>query len=353
MKIMFAIDRINGFGGAQRVIVNLANQAFLDGNEVSILLTGDNGDSVYELTDGVRVLYPGASAKKMSKMSMLRKIIVNEKPDVIVSFLTMVNVLILTLSLGTGIPVIISERNDPDYCSDKEKSLAKFSYRLAKAIVVQTDSIKRKIEKFYTKTIYVIPNPVVVGEKRKKTYEITHSIVAVGRLNPQKNYYLMLDAMKMFRKTHGDYILHIYGDGDIKNNLIEYSKKLGIGNNVVFHGNDPDVKSKIINADFFIMSSDFEGMPNSLAEAMALGLPVISTNCDGGGAADLIEDNVNGRLVDKGNAEMLSRAMCEYAENPYKAQMLGEKAKEIQNRLSISAVNDLWYGAIRDVLQVQ
>ena len=352
MKIMFAIDRINGFGGAQRVIVNLANQTFVDGNDVSILLTGVYGDSVYELVDGVRVLHPGTSTRKMSKMVKLRKIIVDEKPDVIVSFLTMVNVLILILSLGTGIPVIISERNDPDYCTDKEKQLTRLSYRLARAVVVQTDSIKRKIENFYTRNIYVIPNPVVVGENTKKTYEIKHSIAAVGRLNRQKNYYLMLDAMKVFHESHRDYILHIYGDGEIKNDLIEYTKKLGIESNVTFHGNDPDVKNKIINADFFVMSSDFEGMPNSLAEAMALGLPVISTDCDGGGAAYLIEDKVNGRLVEKGNAEMLSRVMCEYAEKPYEAQLFGERAKEIQNRLSISAVNDLWYGAIKDVLQI-
>lgn len=351
MKIMFAIDRINGFGGAQRVIVNLANQALVDGNEVSILLTGNYGDSVYQLEKGVRTLHAGMVTSRLSKLIRLRKIIVNENPDVIVSFLTMVNVLVLTLSMGTGIPVIISERNDPDYCSDKEKRLTKLSYRFARAAVVQTDSIKSKIEKFYKKSIFVIPNPVVVGEKTKSIYEITHSIAAVGRLNRQKNYYLMLDAMKEFHETHSDYILHIYGDGELKNELIEYSRRIGIENSVVFHGNDPDVKNKIINADFYVMSSDFEGMPNALAEAMALGLPVISTDCDGGGAVYLIEDKVNGRLVEKRNAEMLSQAMCEYADNPHEAQLLGEKAKEIRNRLSISAVNDLWYGAIRDVIR--
>lgn len=351
MKIMFAIDRISGFGGAQRVIVNLANQTVADGNEASILLTGNHGDSVYELADKVRVLYSGTSTSKLSKMCQLRKIIVDEKPDVIVSFLTMVNVLMLVISFGTKIPVIISERNDPDYCSDKEKSLTKLTYRFARAAVVQTDSIKSKIEKYYKKRVYVIPNPVVVGENTKSTYEVTHSIAAVGRLNRQKNYYLMLDAMKEFHETHDDYVLHIYGDGELKEELIAYSRKIGIENSVVFHGNDPDVKNEIINADFYVMSSDFEGMPNALAEAMALGLPVISTDCDGGGAVYLIEDKVNGRLVEKRNAEMLSQAMCEYADNPHEAQLLGEKAKEIRNRLSISAVNDLWYGAIRDVIR--
>lgn len=350
MKIMFAIDRMSGFGGAQRVIANLANKVFLDGNEVSLLLTGDSGESVYPLENGIKILHTPKQSNRFSKYTQLRKAILREKPDAIVSFLTMVNVLILMVTVATGIPVIISERNDPDYCSKSEKRLAKGTYRLAASVVVQTEAIKNKLRKYYKKEIYVIPNPVVIGESNKENYERNYAISAVGRLNPQKNYFLMLDAMKKFHEKHDKYVLHIYGDGALKGELIEYTKNLMLQDHVVFHGNDPDVKEKIKDTDFFVMSSDFEGMPNSLAEAMSIGLPVISTDCDGGGASYLITDGVDGRLVDKGNSTMLYQAMCEYAEDPCKAKQMGEKAKELRKRLSISTVNGLWLGVIHDVL---
>ena len=350
MKIMFAIDRISGFGGAQRVIANLANKAFQDGNEVSLLLTGDAGESVYDLENGIKVIHATKKPNRTFKYIQLRKDILKEKPDVIVSFLTMVNVLILIVTIATGIPVIISERNDPDYCTKREKYLVRVTYRLAKSVVVQTEAIKKKVGKYYKKEIYVIPNPVVVGEISKENYEQVYSISAVGRLNPQKNYFLMLDAMNKFRDKHNKYVLHIYGDGELKGTLMEYTKNLMLENHVIFHGNDPYVKEKIANTDFFVMSSNFEGMPNALAEAMSIGLPVISTDCDGGGAAYLITDKVDGRLVDKGDSDMLYRAMCEYAENPYKAKKMGEKAKEIRKRLSVSNVNSLWLGVIQNVL---
>ena len=350
MKIMFAIDRINGFGGAQRVVANLANKTFQDGHEVSLLLTGDSGDSVYALESGIRIIHPTTMSNKFLKWTQLRKDILTEKPDVIVSFLTMVNVMILMVTMATGIPVIISERNDPDYCSKHERVLAKVTYRLAKSVVVQTEVIKSKIKKYYKKEIYVIPNPVIIDGINKETYKQSYSISAVGRLSPQKNYFLMLDAMSKFHKRYSNYVLHIYGDGTLKDKLLEYAKKLALENNVIFHGNDTDVKKKIKDTDFYVMSSDFEGMPNSLAEAMSIGLPVISTDCDGGGAAYLIEDKVNGRLVNKGDSAMLFQAMCEYAEMPCRAKKFGEKAKQIREHLSLSNINDLWLGVIQNVI---
>ena len=346
MRIAFYIDSMNGFGGAQRVISVLSNAFSKDeNNEVAIFLSGATTDSVYHLENVKKYAYVEKSSGaicKLKKMAAIRRETKKFKPDIVISFLTMTNIMtILTLAF-TGIPVIVSERNDPDKCTDKEKKLSKMFYKYSSSVVVQTEDIKNKISKIFKKEIAVIPNPLQEFDFEKNSYEQTRKIVAVGRINVQKNYPMMLKAFKLFSAKHCDYTLNIYGAGDKLEEYKALAKELNIDENVHFMGNKPNPLENELDAEMYLMSSDFEGMPNALAEAMSVGFPCISTDCDGGGAAFLIENGVNGILTEKANEKAFCEAMEKVSGDREFAEKLGTQAKFIKNKLNTQAVIQMW-----------
>ena len=350
MKIVLLIDHLSGFGGAQRVITNIANMMVEKGNEVQFILTGNNESSVYQLDNRVRInLIQDSSIEHMSKIRKvkgIRQTLLRIHPDIIISFLTMVNVLSIISNIGYDIPIIISERNDPDRCSKIEKMLSHIFYRFATCLVVQTDCIKKKVSKYYKKNIEVIANPLIDHGIEKTNYDISKRIVAVGRLNKQKNYLLLLDAFSKIVMRDKDYTLDIYGIGNQKEILENRCIDLNIKKNVKFMGNRSDVIICEPDYDFYVMSSDYEGMPNALAEAMSVGLPCISTDCDGGGAAALINNEKNGLLTKKGNVFELERAMLRYIENPNFAMEMGNNAKNLKIDLGHENIMKSWEGLI-------
>lgn len=346
MRIAFFIDSMNGFGGAQRVISVLCNAlSKYNDNEVMVILSGNTDDSVYPLENVKRYAYDQSSGGvlgKIKKIASIRKATIKFKPDVAVSFLSMTNVMTIIALSFTGIPLIISERNDPDKASNKEKKLSKCFYRYASAVVVQTDDIKKKISRIFKKEIAIIPNPLQNFDYEKTEYINSKKIVAVGRINEQKNYPMMLRAFKLFLKEHEGYNLHIYGTGDKISQYENLAKELGILDNVHFLGNKQDPLLYELDAEMYIMTSDFEGMPNALAEAMSVGFPCISTVCDGGGAAYLINNEENGLLVEKGNEAEFAKAMKRIAEDENFAKKLGLNAKRLKEMLNTDAVTQTW-----------
>lgn len=346
MKIVLLIDHLSGFGGAQRVITNIANRMTEKGNEVEFILTGNNKSCVYQLDNRIKInLIQDSSVKRMSKIKKIKKIrqtIKKTQTDVVISFLTMVNIIAIISNAGLDIPIIISERNDPDRCSKIEKLLSRLFYRFAQCVVVQTDCIKEKISRYYKKNIEVIGNPLVNHGVEKTIYERTKRVIAVGRLNKQKNYTLLLEAFSKVILNYKDYCIDIYGVGKEEESLKKKCHELGIEKNVFFKGNKSDVITCEPDYEFYVLSSDYEGMPNALAEAMSVGLPCISTNCDGGGAAALIKNEKNGLLVEKNNIDELERAMLRYIENPDFAKQMGNEAKRIKVDLGHQAIMNKW-----------
>ena len=263
----------------------------------------------------------------------------------------MVNIIILISLHNINIPIIISERNDPDQASRKEKILSHLVYRLADCVVVQTNCIKNKIEKFYKKSIDVIANPLTECKTEKIDYTQKKKLIAVGRLNKQKNYSLLLKAFKEIVCEYPEYSLDIYGVGEEEQFLKQYVSELNIQKNVSFKGNVDNILEVEKEYDFFVMTSNYEGMPNALAEAMSVGMPCISTDCDGGGAAELISHEKNGLLVQKNNVEALILAMKCYIKQPDYAKLMGEKAKCVRQRLSNKNIMSQWNVLIRNVIK--
>ena len=322
-RIMFICDSMKS-GGAEKVISTLSNEMYKQGLRITILGVADLDEpkSFYTLVDGVRYkTLANGSGKRINpfkRVYMLRKAVEDYEPDVAISFLPNANIYTHFALLLTGIPHIVSERNNP-YIDPKGKLtriLKKISFKGADGAVFQTNDAM----KFYSKKVQekgtIIKNPIILSCDRPSDSPIRNkTILAVGRLTKQKNYFNLLDAFKSFNeRKNGAYDLRIYGGGPLKEELYSYATKINIANKVTFMGNDATWHAKEYNDAMYILSSNYEGMPNSLAEAMALGIPSISTDCPTGGSKELIEDGTNGFLVPVNDPAALCSKMLEINE---------------------------------------
>lgn len=319
-RIMFVCDSMKS-GGAEKVISTLSNEMCKEGIRVTILGVADLDEpkSFYPLEEGVKYkTLANGSGKRINpfkRVYMLRKTIEEYEPDVVISFLPNANVYTYLALLWTGIPHIVSERNNP-YIDPKGKLLRilkKRAFNGADGAVFQTqDAMNFYNEKVQSKGT-IIKNPIILsGERPLSNPSRNSTVLAVGRLTKQKNYFNLLDAFKRFNeKKNNLYDLKIYGGGPLKEELYNHCTKLGIVNKVSFMGNDATWHQKEYNDAMFVLSSDYEGMPNSLAEALALGIPSISTDCPTGGSRELIQDGVNGYLVPVNDSIALSNKMVE------------------------------------------
>lgn len=351
-------------GGAERVIANLCNDRLADEYEVT-LITCMNKPVGYTLDKRVRFLcledtedvkYRNLADRFIKRRKALRAVLDECKPDLLLCFLPEPNMLALSLKSRYKFPIIISVRNDPkrEYSNKIYYMLMRLFYPKADGYVFQTEEAKEyfAFSKHILDSSRIIPNPLSkeymdmddVHVDRKKT------IVNVGKLDAQKNQRLLISAFEKIATDYPDWTLHIYGEGELRDELTQFIDGSGLTGRVVLEGNQADLKYKIKDAGIFVLSSDYEGMPNALIEAMALGIPSISTDCPCGGPRFLIEDGVNGRLVPVKDDKALSVAMVEYISDKAKADDVGEKAKNIKKVLDPDQINSRWADYIEEYI---
>ena len=172
--------------------------------------------------------------------------------------------------------------------------------------------------------------------------------LAVNRLSQQKNIFMLLRAMKRVLDVFPEYVLEIYGKGEQQEELEKYAKELNISDNVKFMGQKANVQTYIVNASVFVSSSDFEGMSNSMLEAMAIGLPVVCTDCPIGGARMVIKNNINGILTPVGDDRIFADEIIGLLKNPEKAKRLGKQASELREQLNIKKIAKEWEKLFED-----
>lgn len=319
-RLVFVCDSM-GSGGAEKVIASLSNSFVKKGINVTIVGVADLNvpHSFYELDNCIEYITlsngSGKRIKALQRPFVLRKALKGLSPDVVISFLPNANIYTWLSLIGTKIPHIVSERNNP-YLDPKKKIvrlLKTLSFIFADGRVFQTKDAMN----YYSKVIQdggtIIKNPIVLNTDKIVFAPIKKKIVlAVGSLKAQKNYKCLLDAFKIFNeRMNGCYRLKIYGEGSLKNELIQYGSVNGIAQFVDFVGNDTEWHKKEQDDAMYVLSSDYEGMPNSLAEAMLLGIPSISTDCPTGGSRELIKDGINGLLVPVNDYAALADKMIE------------------------------------------
>ena len=312
--VVFAIGSLQG-GGAERVVSVWASALAEKGYRVSVVVYS-RLDNEYPIDSRVNV-YPIASSEKecndfslFKRLRCFRSALKKLKPDVVISFLPVMQVYIALASIGLRIPRFETLRNNPWEARILKTKFAKLWLRCFKtcdALILQSKDQKAFFNEAVQKRAVVIPNPInsLYIENQKTEYCASHRVVAAGRLTEQKNYQMMIDAIKIVSNDYSDVSLHIYGIGELENQLRDYINNKNLENHVKLMGRSSELYNVYKEADLYVMSSDYEGMPNALAEAMAIGLPCISTDCKTG-PRDLIDDDETGFLVPCNDAVALA-----------------------------------------------
>lgn len=350
MHICFITATMAG-GGTERVIAVLANYLVKENNKVTILLTASDKIE-YELDSRIEVNQLGGETagtltRRLKRIVALRHYYRKNKETIYLSFGTETNMFAILSAFFMDRKLIVSERNDPNKCTFKKKR--DILYTFAKGFVFQTPDAMHCFSDRIQKRSVVIPNPVtnklpdrIKGERRKE-------IVAVGRLEEQKNHRLLLESYSDFLKKHSDFVLKIYGKGWLRQSLGKFASELGIEENVIFAEFSPNVLEQIKDSYMYVLSSDYEGVSNSLLEAMSMGLPVISTDCPIGGSRMLIRDHENGILVPCGDRRALTEAMVELAESKELAKHLGTEAEKVKELYSVDVIARMWRSIIDEM----
>ena len=360
--IVLVIASLNP-GGAEHVLSNLANYWVSQGYDVSLItFSAVNYAPFYYLDSRVNLIQLGQSSSAASLFSqkwrllkrlfLLRKTIKKNRPDVIISFIDMMNVIVLAVTRRLKIPVIVSERIDPTHhpVSMFRQWLRLKLYPLAACLVVQTERVARYFPKHFKQFIKIIPNSVVMPDiQRDEAFKDIRHIVSVGRLAYQKGYDTLIHALSTIIKFYPDIILTIYGEGPERKNLECLIESLDLKNHVYLPGTTKDIQMVLRRADLFIFPSRYEGFPNALCEAMAMGLPVIASDCSGN--VDVVRDGIDGKLFPVNDIALLANITLELLRNPYECTRLAYHAKEVCDRFHPDCIFSLWDDVISNVIK--
>jgi glycosyltransferase involved in cell wall biosynthesis len=387
MKISFVTANL-GSGGAERVISLLANQFCLRGYEVEIIFFRDRL-IFYELDERVKVVISGEechSDAMWRKMLWLRKYVKTTKPDVVVPFRVSVYCTTILSLFGTNTPIVASERIDPHIPDSFWTVLRKFLLPFVKHLVVQTSYIKSYYPKFIQKKTSVIPNPVreeafenprmdsrVQSSKRKRADSYDHSghdfchnsskqtsltdlvapkiqsskqnrIISVARLAPQKNQKMMIEAFAKIADEFPNWQLVIFGEGPLRSSLELLVKSLQLEGRVLLPGRTEHVIEELRKSKIFCLSSDYEGMSNSMLEAVCVGLPVISTKVSG--SEDLVNDGVDGFLIDMNDVDGMAKAMGKVMSDGQLMNKMSQINKEKAGMYQLDKITIMWERAL-------
>ena len=318
-KIAFYIDSME-MGGANRVVANLTEYFSGQGYEVILIndITPRTHIKTYKILSEVKrfyldenIQYRRSVEKQYKRIYTLRKVLKEENVDTVVSFMGPPNYRLLLATIGLKIKKVVSVRNDPyrEYGGGIKKIIAKNIFKLADACVFQTNDAAEYFSKAVRRKSQIIFNPVNPKFFQTEWIGNEKNIAVVGRLQKQKNPVLAVKAFEKIANEFPEYTMTYYGEGELRDELIEYIKKKSLNEQVIIYGKVTDVEKYLSQASVFVLSSDYEGLPNALMEAMAVGIPCISTDCPCGGPRSLIQNERQGVLVPCNDIQMLADAM--------------------------------------------
>lgn len=363
MKVTFFTNSI-GFAGAEKMMAFVANSLSERGHSVSVINFNSIGSYVNGYVQSFResitvYTYGGTETGEIRRLKLLRFAFKKSKflkPDVLVSFTTFPNYVGKIIGTILHIPSIMSERGDPNVTINKKNlhSLLELCViNCSEGAVFQIQGASEFFAKGLQRRGIIIPNPIFVSERIEiaPTTNREKSIVSVGRLdNFQKRYDIMIKAFAIFSQSHPEYVLKLYGAGIDKDNIQRWAVEASVGSKVKFMGLSNSPMRDICKDGIFLITSDFEGISNSLLEAMAIGLPCVSTNSSPGGARMVISNGKNGLLCPAGDALSIAGALSRFADNPHMADMCGQNAKSVINRFDPTQLIDRWESYIKQIV---
>ncbi len=354
--LMFYINTLHR-GGAQRVMIQLAGR-FAAAGWRSVLVTSFVGENEYPVPPGVeRVsieqeqLSQNALRRNLSRILALRSLLREYRPAALISFMPEPNFRAVLATRGLPVKTIVSVRNDPamEYGGRLSGLVGRYLLPLADGCVFQTHEAKAWFPESLQRKSAVIMNQVSEAFFEQSPAAEHHDIAAVGRLNAQKNHALLIRAYAALGP--GDDRLVIYGEGELREELEALVRSLGLEGRVLLSGLSDNIPRDLNSAKLFVLSSDYEGMPNALLEAMALGLPCISSDCPCGGPAEIIENGANGLLFPVGDEQALTEAIHELLGDDEKRDALAENARRTADDFRPELIFRQWEGYVGSVIK--
>ncbi len=373
MRILFLVGRL-GAGGAERVATTLASAWAKAGHAVTLTTTFipkgecfyplDSNVDLYHLADDVT---PGSQAGlSLRKLAALRTLMRTRKPDVVVSFLTNVNIMALMAAWGLGIPVVVSERTDPVHGRSAGrvlKLLRRMLYPRAASVVVQTEAAIQGMlsQAPGARHVVAISNPLPdalagmqVASQAKADASASppiRQLAAMGRLIPSKQFDLLIRVFAQLADQYPDWHLTIWGEGPMRESLQQQIDAAGLAARIQLAGNTSQPWQALSKADAFAMVSAIEGFPNVLLESMALGLPCVVMDCPSG-PAEMTRQGKDALLVPFGDEAALSQSLSRLMSDANLRLTLGDSAAQsVRSRYGLPAVLAQWQTVLRDVTQ--
>lgn len=365
-KIAFHLNCLEQ-GGAERVVTNLANQFVEKGYQV-LIATEWCGENEFQTDPRVRRVHVGlreGDEKKphllqiLLRIKYLKDFIKAEKPDILIPFTRKPLYRGLMAAYFIKIPVLISIRTDPagHYEELADKLQIPVLFPRAAGCVFQTEGAREFFAPRLQKNSRIILNPinpkyigVPVPKKRTKT------VVQSGRLVDFKNQPMLIRAFVEVHKKHPDYDLKIYG-GDSFDGTKEILEGLIAENQaqdyIHLMGASDTLEQDLVDAALFAFTSDWEGLPNALMEAMALGMPIVATDCPCGGPRTIMTNEVDGLLIPIKDQKALEDGINRLIENPDFAEKLGMEARKIAERANGEAVFEQWRDYIEELCEAE
>lgn len=363
-RIVFHLNSLER-GGAERVVSNLAGQFVQNGYEVYIA-TEWQGEDEYVIDERIKRVHVGLTSKQeqkgriekfVARIFNLRRFLLEVNPDIVIAFARKANYRALTATIGTKMPVVISVRINPIGWYDKlsDKIQIPLLFPRAAGCVFQTKEQKEFFPTYLQEKSKIILNPIndkFIGNDIPKMEEREKIVVHSGRLVDFKNQLMLIRAFNKVHQKYDDYCLKIYGpdSGDgTKEKLEALIQELNAEKYIYLMGGSKQLEKDLRYGAVAAYSSDYEGMPNAMLEAMALGLPVIATDCPPGGPGMVITSEENGILVPVNDDEAMAQAICRLIENPQVAQKMGERAAEIANKASSEKIFEEWETYLQNI----
>lgn len=350
-KVMFVCQSL-GNGGAERVVSVLTDE-LSEADYRVFILTMTKEKQVYNINENVEIVAPHKNYNagilgKLQRVKIIRDEIIKHKIDVVVAFSHYNAMFSVIASYGLPVRIIGSERNDPAQLKNRKilNSTRNILYKKLDCLVCQTDEAKAYFPNKIQEKTTIILNPISAsiidpycGEKEKK-------IVTFCRLEPQKNLRMLIDAFEMLYEEYPDYELNIYGEGSERENLLNYIVSKGLVNVISIKPFCKDVHQKVMKATIFALPSNYEGLSNSIIEAMALGIPTVVTDCPCGGARMVIENNKNGIMVAVDDPKAMYEAFKKIIVSPKFAKELSNNGVKIRDKLNCKKIAKQWKKAI-------
>lgn len=358
-RIAFVISSLSP-GGAERVVSNLANKLINDYHVTIIVLYNDK--PFYTLDRRIEIIscqekYNFNNSKSKSILfhfKFIKKIfsfIKQDKIDLCISFMTTTNIYATIASRLAKVPIIISERTNPHYGLNKPwQILRKRIYPLSNLLLVQTENVKAYYLSFMnSEKVKVIKNPLSPNliKNRKQDNNKENIVLSVGRLSPEKNHDLLIKAFSKINPE--DWKLILVGDGVCRPDYHKLITNLKMNNSIKIIGNIKDVDTYYNKAKIFVFTSRFEGFPNALIEAMAFGLPCISTDCQSG-PSELLTHGENGFLIPVEDEQALQVHLKKLIADEKLRNLFGMQALKTAKEYEIDPISNKWSNFIDDLL---